>query len=97
MSGIDYVIVVAYLVGVFAVGFLCSRGNLSLRDFFLGDRNIPWWAAACSGVGAIVSGVAFLGAPGLAFSRDFSYHQMRLGIPIALLVICGVMLPIFFG
>jgi len=96
MSGIDYVIVVAYLVGVFAVGFLCSRGNLSLRDFFLGDRNIPWWAAACSGVGAIVSGVAFLGAPGLAFSRDFSYHQMRLGIPIALLVICGVMLPIFF-
>lgn len=96
MSAIDYTIVVGYLVGVFAVGLLCARANRSLRDFFLGDRNIPWWAASCSGVAAIVSGVAFLGAPGLAFSRDYSYHQMRLGIPVALLVICGVMLPIFF-
>lgn len=96
MSPIDYAIILAYVGVVFGIGILCSRGQKSLKDYFLGDRNIPWWAAACSGVGAIVSGVAYLGAPGLAFSRDYSYHQMRFGIPIALIVICVVMLPIFF-
>lgn len=96
MSLLDSVIVIVYIAIVFGVGVLCSRGQTSLKDYFLGDRNIPWWAAACSGVGAIVSGIAYLGAPGLAFSRDYSYHQIRLGIPISLIVVCLIMLPIFF-
>lgn len=96
MSPVDLTIIVAYIALVFGLGLFVARGQKSLKDYFLGDRNIPWWAAACSGVGAIVSGVAYLGAPGLAFTRDFSYHQIRLGIPCAILVICMVMLPIFF-
>ncbi|MCM2273476.1 MAG: sodium/solute symporter [Candidatus Didemnitutus sp.] len=96
MSFFDSAIIVVYLAVVFGIGIACARGQKSLKDYFLGDRNIPWWAAACSGVGAIVSGVAYLGAPGLAFSRDFSYHQIRLGIPVAIAVIAVVMLPIFF-
>lgn len=96
MKSLDYIILIGYLLPVFAIGFICSRGQSSLSNFFLGDRNVPWWAAAMSGVAAIVSGVAYLGAPGLAFTRDYTYHQMRLGIPLALLVICVVMLPIFF-
>lgn len=96
MSAVDFTIIIAYLSVVFGLGIFVARDQKSLKDYFLGDRNIPWWAAACSGVGAIVSGVAYLGAPGLAFTRDFSYHQIRLGIPLAILVICVVMLPIFF-
>lgn len=96
MSSLDTLIIVVYLALIFGIGLFCSRGQKSLRDYFLGDRNIPWWAAACSGVGAIVSGVAYLGAPGLAFTRDYSYHQIRFGIPLAMLIICVVMLPIFF-
>lgn len=96
MSLPDNLIVVAYVVVVLGIGIACGRGQKSLKDYFLGDRNIPWWAAACSGVGAIVSGIAYLGAPGLAFAKDYSYHLIRLGIPLAMLVICLVMLPIFF-
>jgi len=96
MSGTDFIILGVYVGLVFSVGLLCARGNQTLKDYFLGSRNIPWWAAACSGLGAIVSGIAYLGAPGLAFSSDYSYHIMRLGVPLALVVICVVMLPIFF-
>ncbi len=96
MSVLDYVIILVYVLVVFSVGVICSFGQRSLKDYFLGARNVPWWAAACSGIAAIVSGVAYLGAPGLAFSRDYTYHQLRLGIPLALIVICVVMLPIFF-
>jgi SSS family solute:Na+ symporter len=96
MSHLDYAILAAYLGVVATIGFVCGRGQHSLNAFFLGSREVPWWAAACSGVASIVSGAAYLGGPGFAFSKDYTYHQMRFGIPIALLVICGVMLPIFF-
>lgn len=96
MSLIDYLILIVYVGLVFAIGIYCAFGQKSLSGYFLGSRDMPWWAAACSGIAAIVSGVAFLGAPGLAFSQNYTYHQLRLGIPIALLVIGIVMLPIFF-
>lgn len=96
MSFPDYLILLVYVVLVFGIGIYCAFGHKSLTGYFLGGRDVPWWAAACSGIAAIVSGVAYLGAPGLAFSQSYAYHQMRLGIPLALLVLCAVMLPIFF-
>jgi SSS family transporter len=96
MNSLDYIIIIAYVTGVFCIGLICAFGHKSLAGYFLGGRNVPWWAAACSGIAAIVSGIAYLGAPGLAFTHNYTYHQMRLGIPLALIVICVVMLPIFF-
>lgn len=96
MALLDYIIVIVYVTVVFAIGIICAFGHKTLAGYFLGGRNIPWWAAACSGIAAIVSGVAYLGAPGLAFSQGYAYHQMRLGIPFALIIISVVMLPIFF-
>ena len=76
--------------------WFCSGKQSSLKDFFLGDRNIPWWAASFSGVATIVSGVSYLTAPGLAFSTNYTYHQIRLGIPLALMILCVVIVPILF-
>jgi solute:Na+ symporter, SSS family len=96
VTPIDYLVIVVYFVGVFLIGARFARQQTSLKDFFLGSRNVPWWAATFSGIATIVSGVSFLGGPGLAFSLNYSFHQFRLGIPIALLVLCVVMLPILF-
>ena len=96
MSLIDYIIIGVYLAFIFGIAILCSFGHRSLAGYFLGGRNVPWWAAACSGIAAMVSGIAYLGAPGLAFTHNYTYHLTRLGVPLALLVICLVMLPILF-
>ncbi len=96
MTLIDYTVIVAYFAFVFAVGIYCARGQKSLREFLLADNDVPWWAAAFSGIATVVSGVAYLGAPGLAFSSNYTYHQLRLGVPAALFVLCVVMLPILF-
>lgn len=96
MTFTDYVIILGYFAIVFAVGAKFAGQQKSLKDFFLGARNVPWWAAMFSGIATIVSGVSFLGGPGLAFSSNYMFHQFRLGIPLALLVLCGVMLPILF-
>lgn len=96
MTFLDYAVILAYFGFVFAVGAYCARGQRSLREFLLAENDIPWWAAAFSGIATIVSGVAYLGAPGLAFSTNYTFHQYRLGVPVALVVLCLVMVPIFF-
>jgi SSS family transporter len=96
VSVADYLIIAGYFGLIIAVGLRFSGRQKSLKAFLLADNDIPWWAAACSGIATVVSGVSYLGAPGQAFSSDFTYHQLRLGIPVALLVLCLVMLPILF-
>lgn len=96
MSLVDTAIIVAYLASVLFVGALFFRGQKSLSDFFLGSRDIPWWAAAFSGIATILSAVSFLGAPGQAFKSDLRFLQYRLGTPIALFIIGWIMIPFFY-
>ncbi|MFN9457685.1 MAG: sodium:solute symporter family transporter [Acidobacteriota bacterium] len=93
MHAIDSAIVVAYLLGVFALGSLFFRGQRSLADYFLGQRQMPWWAAAFSGIATILGAISFLGAPGQAFHSDLRFHQNRLGPPLADVLDGRVILP----
>lgn len=96
MDILDTCIILAYLIATLGVGWFVGTGQKTIRDFFHGDRNIPWWAAMCSGVATIVSGVSYLGSPGLAFSTNYNWLQFRLAVPFALLIICCVLLPLFY-
>jgi Na+/proline symporter len=96
MSTADYLILAAYLGAVTLVGSLFFRGQKSLSDFFLGHRNIPWWAAAFSGIATVLSAVSFLGAPGQAFKSDLRFLQYRLATPVAIFVIGWIMIPFFY-
>src|ERR1044072_1865165 len=96
MTSLDYWILGAYLCGGVVVGSLCFRGQKSLSDFFLGQRNIPWWAAAFSGIATVLSAVSFLGAPGPAFKSDLRFLQYRFATPIALFIIGWIMMPFFY-
>src|SRR5580765_515367 len=96
MTSVDYLILGAYLFAVLVVGAFCFRGQKSLGDFFLGRRNIPWWAASFSGIATILSAVSFLGAPGQAFKSDLRFLQYRLAAPAALFIIGWIMIPFFY-
>lgn len=95
MTTFDYLVIVGYFVGTFAIGLHFAGSQKSLKDFFLGGREIPWWGAAASGVATIVSGVSYLGGPGQAFVSNYHWHQARLAIPVGLVVLCVVFMPRF--
>ncbi len=49
MSGLDWGIVIAYMLGTLGVGvWLSRRASGSLVDFFVGGRALPWWLAGTS-------------------------------------------------
>jgi len=51
MGTIDVAILILYLVGVLGIGFaLRRRAGQDLDSYFLGGRNIRWWALGLSGM-----------------------------------------------
>ncbi|HYH55798.1 MAG TPA: sodium/solute symporter, partial [Anseongella sp.] len=97
MQLFDYLVLGGYFLVIFLIGSYFSKSQKSLKDYFLGSRNIPWWAVAFSGIATVVSAISYIGAVGLGFSSDFSFLQYRLAIPIAIAVILAVILPFFYN
>lgn len=96
MTALDYTILAVYLLGMISLGGYFCRGQKSLREYLLGGRSIPWWAAAFSGIATMASAVGYLGAPGQAFHSDLTYWQLRLAIPFAILALCLLFIPFFY-
>lgn len=96
MHSVDYTIIIIYFLGIVLLASFFGKSQKSLKDFLLGNGQIPWWAAAFSGIATITSAISYIGAVDLGFNHDFSFLQYRLSMPLALLIICGVILPFFF-
>jgi SSS family transporter len=67
LHGIDYAIIVAYLVGVLSLGFYIGRKMEDGDDYFLAGRSLPWWAIGMSLVVTDIGAVDMVGIAGSAY------------------------------
>jgi solute:Na+ symporter, SSS family len=93
---VDGAIIVAYLVGITLFGLRFRKSQRSLRDYFLADRNIPWWAIALSIVGAETSTLTVISTPGMAYAGNFGFLQVVFGYLAGRVVISLLFLPQYF-
>ena len=85
---IDTAVLLAYFVGIVALGLWTGRRNRNLEDFSLGSRSIPWWAVLASIVAAETSAATFLGTPAEGFkTRGYFYGQLAIGTVLARVII----------
>jgi len=66
-TAIHVVVLVAYMIGLIAVGLLASRRMRSSEDFYLGGRKIGPWVTSLSYVAAYFSSVVIVGGGGFAY------------------------------
>ncbi len=96
MRFIDLALIAVYLAGITWFGARFRHSQKSLRDYFLGGRNAPWWAIAFSIVSAETSTLTVIGTPALAFKGNFGFLQVVLGYLLARVVISTLLLPHYF-
>jgi SSS family solute:Na+ symporter len=96
MSFLDLAIIAVYLLGVTLFGLRFRRKQRSLRDYFLADRNIPWWAIALSIVAAETSTLTIISVPGLAYDTNFAFLQLVIGYLVGRVIISYLLLPHYF-
>ncbi len=92
----DFAIIALYLAGITLFGLRFRKRQRSLRDYFLADRSIPWWAIALSIVAAETSTLTIISIPGLAYDTNFTFLQVVLGYLAGRVIISFVLLPHYF-
>src|SRR5690349_12381651 len=93
---LDLLIIAAYLLGITFFGLRFRKSQRSLRDYFLADRNIPWWAIALSIVAAETSTLTVIGTPGIAYTGNFGFLQVVFGYLAGRVVISLIFIPQYF-
>jgi len=96
LSQIDLFIIAVYLVGITLFGLRFRKRQRTMRDYFLADRNIPWWAIALSIVAAETSTLTIISIPGLAYDSNFTFLQWVMGYLVGRVIISFVLLPQYF-
>src|SRR6266480_3290932 len=93
---LDLAIVIAYLLGVTALGMRFRRGQQNVTDYFLGGRTAPWWALAFSIVATETSTLTIIGAPAISYGGNLTFLQLVFGYLIGRVLIVLVLLPGYF-
>lgn len=100
---LDMIVLVAYMGGVLLFGWYFGRKQKNIRDYFLSDREVPWWALAGSIVATETSTVTFISVPAFAFAANargeggnLTFLQLATGYMIGRLIIVAIFIPLYF-
>jgi solute:Na+ symporter, SSS family len=96
LNQLDLVIVAVYLAGITLFGLRFRKRQRTMRDYFLADRDIPWWAISLSIVAAETSTLTIISIPGLAYDSNLTFLQVVMGYVIGRVIISFVLLPQYF-
>lgn len=96
LTGLDYAVLIIYLVGVAALGVKAAGRQTSTADYFLGSRRLPWWAVCFSVVATETSTLTVIGIPAVAYAGSFTFFQLTFGYLLGRIIVSFVFLPHYF-
>ncbi len=92
---LDFAVLLFYLVGVTAWGAWFGRGQTGGSDYFLGRRELPWWAVMLSIVATETSTLTFLSVPGVAYLGTLTFLQLTFGYLLGRVLVSFIFLPAY--
>jgi len=90
-SAIDYAVLLIYLAGITVFGMRFRKSQRTVKDYFVGAKNISWPVIGLSIVATETSTLTLIGVPALAYSTfargeqggNLTYLQVVLGYIVA--------------
>jgi len=97
-SAWDWLVVGVYIAVTTLIGHRLKGRQASTRDFFLGGRQLPWYAVSASTIATTISAVTFIGVPALVFASggNYTYLQLAIGGIIARIVVARFLVPLYY-
>lgn len=96
LSALDYIVIVVYLIGVAVLGISLGGRQRSTDDYFLGGRNLPWWAVCFSVVATETSTLTIIGVPAVAYGGTMTFLQITAGYLVGRIAVSLLFLPRYF-
>ena len=98
MEGLDWTVLVVYLLAMVLLSVWLSRGQESTEDYYVGGRNLPWWAVGISTMATQTSANSFIGIPAYVALKEgggLTWLQYELAVPLAMIVVMVLLIPFF--
>jgi solute:Na+ symporter, SSS family len=97
LTALDYGVIAVYLVGVIAFGIWIGGRQRSTKDYFLGGRNLPWWAVSFSVVATETSTLTVISIPGVAYLGAMTFLQLTFGYLLGRIIVSLYFLPRYYA
>ncbi|KAA5832583.1 sodium:solute symporter [Saccharopolyspora hirsuta] len=97
MRSLDLAVIGLYLVAMPVLGLLLGGRQRSSHDYFVGSRQLPWWAVCFSVVATETSTLTVISVPTVAYLGSFTYLQLAVGYLIGRVVVAFVLLPKYYA
>lgn len=95
-STLDIIIVLVYLAASTGVGAWIGRQQKNTTDYFLGGRQIPWFAVTFSIVATETSVLTFISIPAIAYQGNMTFLQIALGYVVGRVLVALIMIPAYY-
>ncbi|MBC7365767.1 MAG: sodium:solute symporter [Undibacterium sp.] len=95
MNVLDWLVLLAAVVGVVAYGTWRTRHTDNLNTYLKGNATTKWGTIGLSVMATQASTITYLSLPGVAAENGIAFIQNYFGLPLALIVVCAVFLPIY--
>ncbi|MHC4205826.1 MAG: sodium:solute symporter family transporter, partial [Planctomycetota bacterium] len=97
LTGIDYFVVIAYLIGILFLGIYFRKFIHTSTDFFLGGRMLPFWAIGMSIVVSDIGAIDFVGIAGQSYRYGIAVGNFDwIGSVPAMLLAAFIFIPCFW-
>ncbi|MFB3785187.1 MAG: sodium/solute symporter [bacterium] len=97
LTWIDYLTMAVYTVATLWLGLYMGRNIYTVKDYFLSNRRLPWWAVGMSMVVTDIGAVDIIGIAGSAYLYGIVLGNYDWLGSVPVMVICGfVFIPYFW-
>lgn len=96
MGPFELSIIATYFLLILGVGWWKGRDETGVEDYFVGRRQVPWWAVLGSLVATEVSAATYLAVPGVGFSENMTYLQFGIGSFLARIFVATAFIGVFY-
>lgn len=96
LTTLDYAVIAIYCIGVAFIGIKVGGRQKSTTDYFLGGRDLPWWAVCFSVVATETSTLTVIGIPAVAYGGNLTFLQITSGYILGRVAVSIFFLPRYF-
>ena len=98
MAFLDWSVITVYLLSLVVMSAWVGRGQTGQDDYYVGGRNLPWWAVGVSTMATQTSAVSFISIPAFVALKPeggLTWIQYELAVPLAMIATSILLLPLF--
>jgi SSS family solute:Na+ symporter len=100
LTTLDYAVFAVYFAAMLGLSWRLGRKHGNQDDYYVGGRDLPWWAVGLSTAATQTSAIGFMSVPAfvaLSPHGGLKFLQGEIVLPLAIIFVMVALIPFFRG